>query len=176
MRGDAFLNALSKHPERDFDRQLLEKIRFVERTSPGKGLLRIRNLRFFVRAFSWRWLNRQLMKTHRTESGTVFFDFHHADAPLLHSLFGHVMAHSALGMKIFERFCAANYATFYIYDSEQPGFSALVHDAVRDISEERGMGGHDEKIGSERETELLLEILERLLNLIRILPMEGHVD
>ena len=116
------------------------------------------------------------MRTHRTESGTVFFDFHHADAPLLHSLFSHVMAHSALGRELFERFSASNFATFYIYDSEQADFSALVHDAVKDISEERGSGGHDEKIGSERESELLLDILERLRKLIRLLPMEGHAD
>ena len=114
------------------------------------------------------------MKTHRTESGTVFYEFHHADAPLLHTLFSRVMAESPLGAELFSRLSAANYATFYIYDSEQSDFSALLHDAVRDISEERGSGGHDEKIGSDRESELLLEILERLRGLIRILPMEGQ--
>lgn len=116
------------------------------------------------------------MRTHRTDSGTVFYDFHHADAPLLHSLFSHVMAESPLGTELFSRFSAANYATFYIFDTEQAGFAALLHDAVKDLSEERGSGGHDEKIGSDRESELLLEILERIRSLTRMLPMEGHAD
>ncbi|MFZ4774781.1 MAG: hypothetical protein ACOYM3_05430 [Terrimicrobiaceae bacterium] len=116
------------------------------------------------------------MKTHRTDKGTVFFDFQHADAPLLHSLFSHVLEASPLGGELLSRFCAANYATFYLFDREQADFSALLDSAKVDLSEEMGRGEHDEKIGSTRESELLLEMIGRIRQLVGMLPGEGEVD
>ncbi len=116
------------------------------------------------------------MKTHRTDVGTVFSDFQHADAPLLHSLFNHVLEAAPLGRELLSRFSASNYATFYLFDSEQAGFIALLDSARVDLSEEMGRGEHDEKIGSTRESELLQEMIGRIRQLVVMLPREGHVD
>jgi len=57
-----------------------------------------------------------------------------------------------------------------------PDFAGLIDPAESDLSEEMTRGGHDEKIGSERESEQLLELLGRIRNLMAQLPAEGHVD
>jgi len=116
------------------------------------------------------------MKTHRTPKGTVFSDFHQTDAPLLHCLFSRVMEASPLGAELLARFCDGKFTTFYLFDSEQADFAGLIDSAENDLSEEMACGGHDEKIGSERESEQLLELLGRIRTLIVQLPAEGHVD
>lgn len=116
------------------------------------------------------------MKTRRTATGTVFFDFQHADAPLLHSLFNRVLEASPLGAELFSRFCEGNFKTFYLFDSEVAEFAELLDSAKNDLSEEMAGGEHDEKIGSLRESEQLLDILERICQLILLLPGEGQVD
>jgi len=116
------------------------------------------------------------MKTHRAPTGTVFFDFHHSDAPLLHSLFNRVTEGSPLGDALLSRFCDGKFATFHVFDGEQEAFAALIDSAKSDLSEEMAQGGHDGKIGSERESEQLLELLDRLGNLVHLLPGDGHAD
>lgn len=106
------------------------------------------------------------MKTRRATNGTIFFDFHEADVPLLHSLFSHVLEEVPFGGELFERFRGAEYRTFHVFDDELAGFAELMRSAMDDLAEDLAAGGHDDKIASERESELMLALLDRMGGLI----------
>jgi hypothetical protein len=107
------------------------------------------------------------MKTRRATNGTIFFDFHESDIPLLHSLFRHVLEEVPFGGDLFGRFREADYRTFHVFDDEIAGFVELMKSAMDDLADDLAAGGHDEKIASERESELMLDLLDRLHRLVQ---------
>ncbi len=106
------------------------------------------------------------MEIQTTDSGIILSKFALADRALLDSLFRHVLEESELGRELGGRLAGANFLVLYIQEKELPSFIDLLLAAKDDLEQERALGGHDEKIASHRESDLLVDLINRLLAFI----------
>jgi hypothetical protein len=108
------------------------------------------------------------MDIQTTDGGVILSKFALADRALIDSLFRHVLEESELGRELGGRLASANFLVLYIHENELPSFIELLREGKSDLEQEMAFGGHDAKIASPRESDLLVDLINRLLAILPV--------